>query len=93
MTPASQFCHSWSPWRLSSWPPTSSCSSRCRAGRWPGARRHPDLGRLHLSLLLSGHRPRQPPLRPGVARRIVFVGFMLAVVCSIVVPPLLFRFG
>jgi len=30
---------------------------------------------------------------PAVARRIVFVGFMLAVVCSIVVPPLLFRFG
>jgi queuosine precursor transporter len=30
---------------------------------------------------------------PAVARRIVFVGFMLAVVCSIVVPPLLYRFG
>jgi len=30
---------------------------------------------------------------PAVARRIVFVGFMLAVACSIVVPPLLFRFG
>ena len=27
---------------------------------------------------------------PAVARRIVFVGFMVAVVCSIVVPPLLF---
>lgn len=30
---------------------------------------------------------------PAVARRIVFVGFMLAVTCSIVVPPLLFRLG
>ena len=30
---------------------------------------------------------------PAVARRIVFVGFMVAVACSIVVPPLLFRFG
>jgi uncharacterized integral membrane protein (TIGR00697 family) len=30
---------------------------------------------------------------PAVARRIVFVGFMLAVACSIVVPPLLFRLG
>lgn len=30
---------------------------------------------------------------PAVARRIVFVGFMAAVLCSIVVPPLLFRFG
>ena len=30
---------------------------------------------------------------PAVARRIVFVGFMLAVVCSIVVPPFLYRFG
>lgn len=30
---------------------------------------------------------------PSVARRIVFVGFMLAVACSIVVPPLLFRYG
>lgn len=30
---------------------------------------------------------------PAVARRIVFVGFMLAVVCSIVVPPLLFTYG
>lgn len=30
---------------------------------------------------------------PAVARRIVFVGFALAVVCSIVIPPLLFRFG
>lgn len=30
---------------------------------------------------------------PAVARRIVFVGFMLAVACSILVPPLLFRFG
>ena len=30
---------------------------------------------------------------PAVARRIVFVGFMTAVVCSIVVPPLLFRLG
>lgn len=30
---------------------------------------------------------------PTVARRIVFVGFMVAVLCSIVVPPLLFRFG
>lgn len=30
---------------------------------------------------------------PRIARRIVFVGFMTAVVCSIVVPPLLFRFG
>ncbi len=28
-----------------------------------------------------------------VARRIVFVGFMAAVVCSIVVPPLLYRLG
>lgn len=30
---------------------------------------------------------------PAVARRIVFVGFMLAVACSIVVPPLLFEYG
>ena len=30
---------------------------------------------------------------PAVARRIVFVGFMLAVVCSILVPPLLFEYG
>jgi len=30
---------------------------------------------------------------PTVARRVVFVGFMLAVVCSIVVPPLLFKYG
>ncbi len=30
---------------------------------------------------------------PAVARRIVFVGFMLAVACSIVAPPLLYRHG
>lgn len=30
---------------------------------------------------------------PVVARRIVFIGFMLAVACSILVPPLLYRFG
>ncbi|KRA00319.1 hypothetical protein ASD64_01745 [Mesorhizobium sp. Root157] len=30
---------------------------------------------------------------PAVARRIVFVGFMTAVVCSIVIPPLLFKLG
>lgn len=30
---------------------------------------------------------------PAVARRIVLVGFMAAVACSIVVPPLLFRWG
>ena len=30
---------------------------------------------------------------PAVARQIVFVGFMLAVACSIVVPPLLFEYG
>ncbi|WP_274627630.1 queuosine precursor transporter [Arvimicrobium flavum] len=30
---------------------------------------------------------------PQMARRIVFVGFMTAVVCSIVVPPFLFRHG
>ncbi|MEP9387781.1 queuosine precursor transporter [Mesorhizobium sp. KR9-304] len=30
---------------------------------------------------------------PAVARRIVFVGFMLAVACSILMPPLLFRYG
>lgn len=30
---------------------------------------------------------------PAVARRIVFVGFMLAVACSITVPPLLFSHG
>jgi len=30
---------------------------------------------------------------PAVARRIVLVGFMVAVACSIVVPPLLFRLG
>jgi len=30
---------------------------------------------------------------PAVARRIVFVGFIVAVVCSIVVPPLLYRYG
>lgn len=30
---------------------------------------------------------------PVVARRVVFVGFMAAVVCSIVLPPLLYRFG
>lgn len=30
---------------------------------------------------------------PLVARRVVFIGFMAAVACSIVVPPLLFRLG
>ena len=30
---------------------------------------------------------------PVVARRVVFVGFMAAVICSIVFPPLLYRFG
>lgn len=30
---------------------------------------------------------------PKMARRIVFVGFMTAVVCSIVLPPLLFSYG
>lgn len=30
---------------------------------------------------------------PKAARRVVFVGFMLAVACSIVVPPLLFKYG
>lgn len=30
---------------------------------------------------------------PSLARRIVFVGFMLAVACSILAPPLLFRMG
>lgn len=30
---------------------------------------------------------------PAIARKVVFVGFMTAVVCSIVVPPLLFRHG
>lgn len=30
---------------------------------------------------------------PAVARRIVFVGFMLAVSCSIIVPPLFFKLG
>lgn len=30
---------------------------------------------------------------PGTARRIVFVGFATAVLCSIVVPPLLYRHG
>ncbi|MBN9073772.1 MAG: queuosine precursor transporter [Rhizobiales bacterium] len=30
---------------------------------------------------------------PQMARRIVFVGFMIAVICSIVVPPLLFSLG
>ncbi|RUM97707.1 VUT family protein [Pseudaminobacter arsenicus] len=30
---------------------------------------------------------------PRMARRVVFVGFMVAVVCSIVVPPLLFQYG
>ena len=30
---------------------------------------------------------------PTVARRIVFVGFIVAVVCSIIVPPLLYRYG
>jgi uncharacterized integral membrane protein (TIGR00697 family) len=30
---------------------------------------------------------------PVVARKVVFIGFMTAVVCSIVVPPLLFRYG
>lgn len=30
---------------------------------------------------------------PGMARRIVFIGFMTAVTCSIVIPPLLFRAG
>lgn len=30
---------------------------------------------------------------PAFARRVVFVGFMLAVACSILVPPLLFRAG
>lgn len=30
---------------------------------------------------------------PTVARRIVFVGFTLAIICSIVAPPLLFKYG
>lgn len=30
---------------------------------------------------------------PALARRVVFVGFVLAVACSIAVPPLLFRMG
>ena len=30
---------------------------------------------------------------PAFARKVVFVGFMLAVACSIIVPPLLFRAG
>ncbi|MGI6856362.1 queuosine precursor transporter [Mesorhizobium sp. 1B3] len=30
---------------------------------------------------------------PVMARRIVFVGFMIAVACSIVIPPLLYRYG
>ncbi len=30
---------------------------------------------------------------PAIARQIVFVGFMLAVACSIIVPPLLFQYG
>ena len=30
---------------------------------------------------------------PQTARRVVFTGFMLAVACSVVVPPLLFRLG
>lgn len=30
---------------------------------------------------------------PSTARRVVFVGFAVAVVCSVAVPPLLFRFG
>ena len=30
---------------------------------------------------------------PALARRIVFAGFMIAVICSILVPPLLYRLG
>ncbi len=30
---------------------------------------------------------------PALARRIVFVGFMLAVICSVVIPPLFFKLG
>ena len=30
---------------------------------------------------------------PAVARKVVFVGFMTAIVCSILVPPLLYRYG
>lgn len=30
---------------------------------------------------------------PAIARRIVFIGFAAAVLCSIVVPPLLYRYG
>lgn len=30
---------------------------------------------------------------PAIARKVVFVGFMTAVVCSIVIPPLLYRAG
>lgn len=30
---------------------------------------------------------------PAIARKVVFVGFMTAIICSIVVPPLLFRYG
>ena len=30
---------------------------------------------------------------PAMARRVVFVGFMVAVICSIVIPPLLFSHG
>src|SRR5699024_9328126 len=30
---------------------------------------------------------------PAIARRVVFIGFMTAVVCSIIFPPLLFKAG
>ena len=30
---------------------------------------------------------------PALARKVVFAGFMTAVLCSIVIPPLLFRYG
>ena len=58
-----------------------------------GAGRYPDLGRLHLSIRLSGHRPCQPPLWPGCRARRGIRGFMVAVACSIIVPPLLFSLG
>ncbi|CAG0958521.1 MAG: queuosine precursor transporter [Rhizobiaceae bacterium] len=63
-----------------------------------------ELGRLNLADLLTWGAFTYPlaflvtdlanrRYGPAVARLIVFVGFMVAVLCSIVIPPLLFRFG
>ena len=87
-------CRSSPPWRLSSWPRTYLVQFPVQgmAGgialadilTW-GAFTYP------FAFLVTDLANRR--YGPGVARRVVFVGFMIAVVCSIAVPPLLYRNG